>query len=548
MAITPVGRVVRYLRRLAEPERAGEPTDGQLLRRFVSGEEEAFALLVRRHGPMVLGVCRRVLGNASDADDAFQATFLVLARGAGKVRQSASLAGWLYRVAFRAARKMKSSTDRRRLREQQAGQSAPPDPYPTWTEVRAVLDEELARLPERERQPLVMCYLQGLTQEEAAARLGWPRGTLKRRLEKGRDVLRHRLLRRGLGPAAAAWVAVGAEQLLAGTVPDMLKTGTVAGAAAFAAHCVVPAGAVPAQAVALAEGVMRTMFATKLKLLAGAALAMCLAATGTVLLAGPLELPIPAPSPPPSQAQTDQVVQPEGQPPAVQPQPPDAPPVPPQPGAQPPQGFPGQAPGGAPGAAPPGFPGQPPAADPAPKPAPKPAGVELKLVAKKTDYVLNTGGRTVQEYQKLLTDFLKRKPNPANPVADLPAEPPQVDLVLQFVNNAKKDVTLFLEGDGNARVLTLRGPGVVALQNPGPFTLELRLPRPVTLAPGDSYSLPIRQLFDGMRWRGRAIYWTAPGDYTLTASYGLSDQQGGPGARLQSQPIKLTVTAPKGAP
>src|SRR5262245_15562192 len=179
----PLGPLARRLRRLAEPP--GAESDRQLLRRFAAARDEAaFAELVARHGPLVRGVCRRVAGDAS-ADDAFQATFLVLARRAGTLRWGGAVGPWLYAAARRVALKARAAEARRRRRERAAAPpAAEPVADPGWRELLAVLDEELRRLPERYRAPLLACYLEGRTQDEAARQLGWSVGTLRRRLER----------------------------------------------------------------------------------------------------------------------------------------------------------------------------------------------------------------------------------------------------------------------------------------------------------------------------------------------------------------------------
>src|SRR5262249_22196880 len=159
----------------------------------------------RRHGPMVLATCRRVLRHAEDAEDAFQAAFLILARKAGSIRRSESVGGWLHRVAYRLALKARAGAARRRrpLARGEPMTFADPTAAAAGQEAQALLDEELQRLPERYRSALVLCYLEGLTQEAAARRLGWSKGTLRRRLGQGRELLRRRLIRRGLAPSAA---------------------------------------------------------------------------------------------------------------------------------------------------------------------------------------------------------------------------------------------------------------------------------------------------------------------------------------------------------
>jgi RNA polymerase sigma factor (sigma-70 family) len=180
-------------------------TDGQLLERFARlGDRDAFSRLVQRHGPMVLGVCFRVLNNEHDADDAFQATFLVLARRASAIRKSESVGSWLYGVAYRIAVRARSDAARRRVVEGRAEAMVQQDPVGdlAWQELRPVLDEELARLPAKYRVPLVLCYLEGKTNTEAAAELGWTKGTVSGRLARARDLLRNRLTRRGLKMSA----------------------------------------------------------------------------------------------------------------------------------------------------------------------------------------------------------------------------------------------------------------------------------------------------------------------------------------------------------
>src|SRR5262245_48884090 len=167
--------VLAEVGRLAGLAARHDETDRHLLQRFAAARDEAaFELLVRRHGALVRGVCRRVLGNADDADDAFQATFLVLATKAASVDWRAGVGPWLYQVAYRLARKARARAARRRLQEGQAPLPRPaaaPDDL-TWRELRPLLDEELARLPQRYRAPLVLCYLEGKTRDEAAELLG----------------------------------------------------------------------------------------------------------------------------------------------------------------------------------------------------------------------------------------------------------------------------------------------------------------------------------------------------------------------------------------
>lgn len=207
-----------------------ESSDAELLHRFARARDHAaFAALVRRHGPMVFGVCRRVLRDPNDAEEAFQVTFLVLVRKAGGLRQPDRLANWLYGVANRVARKARVSAARRGRHEQVA---AGPDGYvPSEAgdaDFRAVLDEEMVALPDKYRAPLVLCYLEGLTNEAAAERLGWPPGSMSYRLARGRELLRQRLVRRGVWLALwpVFWQSLS-QSASAGPVPGPLVDATL---------------------------------------------------------------------------------------------------------------------------------------------------------------------------------------------------------------------------------------------------------------------------------------------------------------------------------
>jgi RNA polymerase sigma factor (sigma-70 family) len=261
-----IGSVLRHVRRLAAMRHPDTTTDQGLLERFVAARDEAaFEALVRRHGPMVFGVCRRVLRDTHDAEDAFQAALLVLAGRAASVRKAASLASWLHGVAYRVAANLKRDISQRRARE--ATMADPPEAGAaaevSWQDVRLALDEELARLPDRWRAPLVLCYLEGKTRDEAARELGWSLGTLRGRLERGRDLLRSRLIRRGLA-LSAALLGAALVQNASAVVPAPLADAAVK-AAALATAGASAAGVVSVKAATLADGVLRTMFVKKLK-------------------------------------------------------------------------------------------------------------------------------------------------------------------------------------------------------------------------------------------------------------------------------------------
>lgn len=254
-----------WLRQLARPA-ADEPADGSLLARFAADRSEtAFRTLMGRHGPLVLGVCRRVLGDAHEAEDVFQATFLVLARKAGKLQRQRSLASWLYTVAHNLAVDARLAASRRRQRErdaammhtEQAGAAA------DHTELRTALDAELSVLPDKYRAPLVLCYLQGKTNEEAAQELGWPTGSMARRLDRARTLLRDRLSRRGLALGTGLALSTAATDALA-TVPPPLADLTARSALDFAAGATITGGA----AHALAQGALHAMRMHRIKLTA----------------------------------------------------------------------------------------------------------------------------------------------------------------------------------------------------------------------------------------------------------------------------------------
>jgi RNA polymerase sigma factor (sigma-70 family) len=299
VAQTRIGLLGRRLRKVLGLETPRDRTDDALLQRFAARrDEEAFAALLRRHGPLVLGVCRRVLRHEQDAEDAFQAVFLVLACKAGSIRRGAALGGWLHAVASRIALAARGPAERHRAAAPPAEQPAPDDPQADASrrEVRAVLDEELRELPEKYRAALVLCYLQGRTHEEAARELGCPLGSMAWRLERGGELLRRRLVKRGVTLSAGSLMAA----LAGGPAPEVaaaLTARTVRAAVLFAAGSSA-AGVVSSPAAALFEGALQTMSATRLKTGVVLALAVLLAVTGAsagVLLGdGQGEKPPPA--------------------------------------------------------------------------------------------------------------------------------------------------------------------------------------------------------------------------------------------------------------
>ncbi len=293
------------------------PTDGQLLEGYVRGREEAaFAALVRRHGPMVWGVCRRVLRSHHDAEDAFQATFLVLARKAASVAPRELVANWLYGVAHQTALKARATTARRSAREKQVTAMPEPAAAPRelWDDLRPLLDQELSQLPEKYRAVIVLCDLEGKTRREAARHVRVPEGTVASRLATARAMLARRLSRHGLPVSGAALAAVLPQR--AAAVPPAVASGTIQAATHFAAGQVTAAGVISLKAVALAEGVLKTMLLTRLKLITAAAALIALAGAGVAVLAQqgaaekppaqqarvPAEKPAALPAPPPKAA------------------------------------------------------------------------------------------------------------------------------------------------------------------------------------------------------------------------------------------------------
>jgi RNA polymerase sigma factor (sigma-70 family) len=283
MADEQLGSVIQSLHQAAGPPPDGDRADRYLLERFVTAQDQAaFAALVQRHGPMVLGVCRRLLHDAHEAEDAFQATFLVLVHKARSIGRPESLGPWLHGVAYRTAAQARQAA-RRRSREREA--VAMPDGDPTaevvGRELRQVLDEELGRLALKYRAPLVLFYLEGKTTEEVARQLACPKGTVLSRLARGRERLRLRLVRRGVAPSVGLLVGVLAAQAGPATVPAALALGTVK-AAVLTAAGQAASGAIPATVAALAKGALRPMLLNKLKV-AGVVL---LAVTAAVVGAG----------------------------------------------------------------------------------------------------------------------------------------------------------------------------------------------------------------------------------------------------------------------
>lgn len=255
MVTGQAGTLLRHIHRLAGTGPVEGLSDGQLLQRFaLHREQEAFAALVRRHGRLVWGVCQHILRSEHDAEDAFQAAFLVLARRAASIRKGEAVGSWLYGVAYRVAMKARRLALKRQDHERRAapaGHGAEPSDL-AWRELQAVLDEELQRLPERYRAPFVLCCLEGRSRQETARELGWKLGTVSSRIAQARRLLQARLGRRGVAVAAALTAGALWQRTAAAAVPAALGTSAVRLAAGQAAT------AASASALALAEAVMRT--------------------------------------------------------------------------------------------------------------------------------------------------------------------------------------------------------------------------------------------------------------------------------------------------
>jgi RNA polymerase sigma factor (sigma-70 family) len=287
MATATPHPLIRHLRRLAGALPAPDLPDAHLLARFAAdGDESAFALLVRRHGPLVLGVCRRVLGDWHAAEDCFQEVFALLVRKGGSLRAPAGLGPWLFGVAHRTARAARARAGRRAACERKAAAGVavePPDEL-LWRDLRPVLDDAVARLPEKHRAPFVLHYLQGASVEEVAGRLGWPRGTVATRLARARAQLRKGLARRGVTLWGAGLAAGLSARAAPGAVPPRLVAVTVRAAA----EVLTGQGALTGSAgpgSAFGKGGLKPMLTMKGKALAVALLVAALAAGAGLLFA-----------------------------------------------------------------------------------------------------------------------------------------------------------------------------------------------------------------------------------------------------------------------
>jgi RNA polymerase sigma factor (sigma-70 family) len=495
-------------------------SDAALLERFVvDNDEAAFEVLVQRHGPMVHGVCRRILVDSHEAEDAFQATFLVLARRAGTIRTPGAIGAWLHAVACQVAtraRKARSQRDRVLiLTELDIGQTNPAESVDAeWRELRPVLDEELGRLPEKYRAPVVLCYLEDRSNAEAAEQLGWPVGTVKGRLARARSLLQNRLARRGVALGAGLLATAGASRVaLAATVPAALATATVQQALLIATGAApVTAGTTPAVA-ALYKGGLLAMKVSRIKLFGAllGLLAVCAfssvftysalagrgAGHGPRFSAAPV-VPVKAPVPEDKGKDKDKKAE---------------------------------------------------------AASTEPAGVmlEAKLTGAKESYKLDLGGQSAEEFKKMMDDAAKP---PRRPGQRFPPSP-TVELKLELTNTGKEEIKVQIRGNENKLTGELKGPGVVYSPIvPQNFMPIRKVPDVVTIAPGKSITITDVQTLAIMKpGTGSQAYWTEPGEYTLTVDYNLGvspapekakDLGNGFGeVKVHSAPIKLKVVEAK---
>jgi RNA polymerase sigma factor (sigma-70 family) len=284
--MTDPTKLLEHLGRALLLREGVEWTDAQLLDWFIEHRDEAaFTALVRRHGPMVWGVCRRLLDH-HDAEDAFQATFMVLVRKAAAIRPREMVGNWLYGVAHQTALHARRTAARRRLRERQVIEM--PDlqaaePNGPWQDLQPLLDQELSRLPAKYRAVMVLCVLEGKSRKEVARQLGVPEGTVAGRLARARTMLEKHLARQGLALSADALAALVAQSAVSACLPAGVVSGTIKTASVLAAGRAASAGVMSATVAELTDGVLKTMFLTKLKVVTAGLCALALVAGGVTL-------------------------------------------------------------------------------------------------------------------------------------------------------------------------------------------------------------------------------------------------------------------------
>ena len=286
MPTSPMNSVIEHLRRAVLPSDSAGLGDGELLGCFIERHDEvALSALVKRHGPMVWGVCRRLLSH-HDAEDAFQATFLVLVRKAASIVPREMVGNFLYGVAHQAALQARRTAARRRAREVQVTvmpdtEAVQPD---QWPDVQPLLDQELSRLPDNYRAVIVLCDLEGRTRKEVARQLGVPEGTVAGRLARARAMLAKRLAQRGVILSGGALAAVLAENAASAGVPTSVVSNTISAASSFAAGQAAATGPVSVKVAALTEGVLKAMMMSKLKAAIAVVLVLGFIVTGATVL------------------------------------------------------------------------------------------------------------------------------------------------------------------------------------------------------------------------------------------------------------------------
>jgi RNA polymerase sigma factor (sigma-70 family) len=285
MANAELRTVVRYIRDVAGTPESKDQNDGELLRAFrAHGDQAAFEGIVKQHGPLVMAVCRRTLGHVQDAEDAFQATFLILARRAASIRKEESLAAWLHGVACRVSKSARRSVVRRRKHEGQAQASHPgqPESAVAWQEVQRLVDEETQRLPFIYREAFVLCCLENRCCAEVARYLRQNEGTVRSRVARARQRLQKRLSKRGVSLSATLSAAAAADNVSAVSISASLVHSTVQAGFAYAAGRTV--GVLSSEVVTLVRGVTKAMFYAKLKIVFAVLLTVSAAATGFGIL------------------------------------------------------------------------------------------------------------------------------------------------------------------------------------------------------------------------------------------------------------------------
>jgi RNA polymerase sigma factor (sigma-70 family) len=287
MATSRMSEVIQHLRRTMVLQDGAGLTDGQLLEGYLSRHDQAaLAALVRRHGPMVWGVCRRVLRSREDAEDAFQATFLVLVRRAASIVPREMVGNWLYGVARQTALHARATASKRKVRERQVTEM--PEPavaeQDLWADLQPLLDAELSRLPDKYRAVVILCDLEGKTRKEAARQIGVPEGTVAGRLARARAMLAKRLAQRGAALSGGALAAVLSQKAASAGVPNSLVDATIKTVAAAAAGQAAAAGFISVKVAALTDGVMKAVLFTRLRAALAVVLMLGFAATGASVL------------------------------------------------------------------------------------------------------------------------------------------------------------------------------------------------------------------------------------------------------------------------